>query len=91
MLRPAIRRNVKLAEAPSFGKTIFDYEPWCPGANDYRRLAEQFLAGADQAGAEDQAPRAVPGEIATVPQALAEPKPLPPVPGPAVAEPSPSP
>jgi len=43
VLRPAIRRNVKLAEAPSFGKTIFDYEPWCPGAVDYRRLAEGLV------------------------------------------------
>ncbi len=44
VLRPAIRRNIKLAEAPSFGKTIFDYEPWCPGALDYRALAERLVA-----------------------------------------------
>jgi chromosome partitioning protein len=37
---PAVRRNIKLAEAPSFGQTIFDYAPWCPGAIDYRALAE---------------------------------------------------
>jgi chromosome partitioning protein len=43
VLRPAIRRNVKLAEAPSFGKTIFDYEPTCPGAQDYRMLAAELL------------------------------------------------
>ena len=43
VLRPAIRRNVKLAEAPSFGKTIFDYEPSCPGAADYRALAQHVL------------------------------------------------
>ncbi len=42
ILQPAIRRNVKLAEAPSFGKTIFDYEPDCAGANDYRALAEDL-------------------------------------------------
>ncbi|MHC5025407.1 MAG: ParA family protein [Planctomycetota bacterium] len=40
VLEPPIRRNIKLAEAPSFGQTIFDYSPWCPGAIDYRRLAE---------------------------------------------------
>ena len=40
---PAIRRNIKLAEAPSFGQTIFDYAPWCPGAIDYRALAERFV------------------------------------------------
>jgi chromosome partitioning protein len=44
ILQPPIRRNVKLAEAPSFGKTIFDYEPDCAGANDYRQLAESVIA-----------------------------------------------
>lgn len=39
-----IRRNVKLAECPSYGKTIFDYEPNSRGAEDYRRLAEEFLS-----------------------------------------------
>ena len=43
VLRPPIRRNIKLAEAPSFGKTIFDYAPWCRGALDYRKLAEQLV------------------------------------------------
>ena len=47
VLRPAIRRNIKLAEAPSFGKTIFDYEPWCPGALDYRALAERIVGDWD--------------------------------------------
>ena len=44
VLRPAIRKNIKLAEAPSFGQTIFDYAPWCPGALDYRTLAERIIA-----------------------------------------------
>jgi chromosome partitioning protein len=39
-----IRRNVKLAECPSYGKAIFDYEPSSHGAQDYERLAEEFLA-----------------------------------------------
>ncbi len=39
-----IRRNVKLAECPSHGKTIFDYEPHSHGAEDYRLLAREFLA-----------------------------------------------
>ncbi len=34
-----IRRNIKLAEAPSYGKTIFEYEPDCNGARDYRNVA----------------------------------------------------
>jgi len=44
ILQPPIRRNVKLAEAPSFGQTIFDYEPDCAGAKDYRKLAENVIA-----------------------------------------------
>jgi chromosome partitioning protein len=41
---PPIRRNIKLAECPSFGQTIFDYAPTAPGAADYRELAKQFKA-----------------------------------------------
>ena len=36
-----IRRNIKLAECPSFGKTIFEYAPNCPGAADYAALANE--------------------------------------------------
>jgi len=35
-----IRRNIKLAEAPSYGKTIFEYEQSCHGAEDYKEVAE---------------------------------------------------
>jgi len=35
-----IRRNIKLAEAPSYGKTIFEYERNCHGAEDYEKVAE---------------------------------------------------
>jgi len=35
-----IRRNIKLAEAPSYGQTIFEYEPNCHGAEDYKKVAE---------------------------------------------------
>ncbi len=39
-----IRRNIKLAEAPSYGQTIFEYEPSCHGAEDYKKVAE-LIAG----------------------------------------------
>jgi chromosome partitioning protein len=39
-----IRRNIKLAESPSFGQSIFDYAPGCPGASDYASLAREVLA-----------------------------------------------
>ena len=38
-----IRKNVRLAEAPSRGMTILAYEPRCAGAEDYREAAREFL------------------------------------------------
>lgn len=38
-----IRLNVKLAEAPSFGQSILEYEPNSHGARDYLALADEFL------------------------------------------------
>jgi len=38
-----IRRNIKLAECPSFGKSIFAYAPDCHGAQDYQNLAREVL------------------------------------------------
>ncbi len=43
VLRPPIRRNIKLAEAPSFGQTVFEYAPTAPGAADYRALAQGLI------------------------------------------------
>ena len=39
-----IRRNIRLAEAPSFGQSIFDYAPTSNGAEDYRSLGKEVLA-----------------------------------------------
>lgn len=39
-----IRRNIKLAEAPSFGQSIFDYMPKCAGAQDYASLTDEVVA-----------------------------------------------
>jgi chromosome partitioning protein len=38
-----IRRNIKLAECPSFGKSIFAYAPHCNGAEDYAALAREVI------------------------------------------------
>jgi chromosome partitioning protein len=38
-----VRRNIKLAECPSFGKSIFDYAPKSHGADDYLALAREVL------------------------------------------------
>jgi chromosome partitioning protein len=36
-----IPRNVRLAEAPSFGKTIMHYDGWSKGARSYKALAKE--------------------------------------------------
>lgn len=51
-----VRRNVTLAEAPSHGRTIFDYAPNSHGAEDYNALAEEILA-CDQPPAETDQPQ----------------------------------
>jgi chromosome partitioning protein len=38
-----IPRNVKLAEAPSFGKSIFEYDPGSQGAQAYHRLTQEII------------------------------------------------
>ena len=44
-----IRRNIKLAESPSFGQTILSYDPQSNGAADYRALAREVHAMGDPA------------------------------------------
>jgi chromosome partitioning protein len=39
-----IRRNIRLAEAPSHGRSIFQYAGTSPGAEDYRALGGEVLA-----------------------------------------------
>jgi chromosome partitioning protein len=39
-----IRRNIRLAEAPSHGQTIFEYARSSNGADDYRMLAHEVIA-----------------------------------------------
>jgi chromosome partitioning protein len=44
-----IRRNIRLAEAPSFGQSIFEYAPTSHGSEDYRQLAREVLGVDDSA------------------------------------------
>jgi chromosome partitioning protein len=39
-----IPRTIRLSEAPSFGKTIFEYDNASPGASAYRTLAKEVIA-----------------------------------------------
>ena len=41
LFQTRIRRNVRLAEAPSFGQSILQYAPSSHGAEDYTRLAAE--------------------------------------------------
>src|SRR4051794_39965499 len=43
LFKSKIRRNIKLAESPSFGQHIIQYDPGSNGANDYRALARELL------------------------------------------------
>ena len=39
-----VRRNIKLAEAPSHGTSIFEYDPSSAGAQDYDSLVREVIA-----------------------------------------------
>jgi chromosome partitioning protein len=43
IFQSVIPRTVRLSEAPSFGKTIFAYDPLSPGASAYRALAKEVI------------------------------------------------
>ncbi|HOX60563.1 MAG TPA: AAA family ATPase [Candidatus Magasanikbacteria bacterium] len=43
IFRSVIPRNIKLAEAPSFGKSIAHYDPYGKGATAYERLARELI------------------------------------------------
>jgi chromosome partitioning protein len=42
MFNTVIPRNVRLAEAPSFGKSIADHDKWSKGARAYKALAKEL-------------------------------------------------
>lgn len=46
VLKTVIPRNVRLAEAPSFGKPIMLYDPKSKGAESYNELAKEILKNA---------------------------------------------
>lgn len=68
VLWPPIRRNIKLAEAPSFGQSIFDYAPQAAGARDYAALAKHFVALIEPAGPAMIASSSTPSKPETQPE-----------------------
>jgi len=43
IMKSVIPRNVRLAEAPSYGKPILNYDPLAAGAKAYERLAREII------------------------------------------------
>jgi chromosome partitioning protein len=41
VFKTVIPRNVRLAEAPSYGKPISDHDKWSKGARAYKQLAKE--------------------------------------------------
>jgi nitrogenase subunit NifH len=63
LARTFIRSNIKLAEAPSFGRTIFEHAQDSNGARDYLEVAREFLQRQGEA---------VPSELTQLPEVTAE-------------------
>jgi len=42
LLKTVIPRNIRLAEAPSYGKPIDEYDKWSKGAKAYKNLAKEI-------------------------------------------------
>ena len=76
-----IRTNIKLAEAPGYGKTIFEYEQNCHGAEDYSKVADFIHTESEPVPQPDVAEQStIPGprvpppiEIKSTPQADLQP------------------
>lgn len=68
-----IRINIRLAEAPGFGQTIFEHDPSSTGAKAYRLLAEEYLMRTEGVGdpiLDGATPRPAAGVSGQVPSAL---------------------
>ena len=74
VFRTRIRRNIKLAESPSFGQHILKYDPASNGAADYRALAREVLAVGGPAPVASQAPAAAHSPAPAAPAPAAAPR-----------------
>jgi chromosome partitioning protein len=43
VFQTVIPRNIRLAEAPSFGKTVAEHDKWSKGARAYKQLAKEVM------------------------------------------------
>ena len=39
-----VPRNVRLAEAPSYGRTIYEHDRWSKGSRSYKALTKEIKA-----------------------------------------------
>ena len=44
LFKTVIPRNIRLAEAPSYGKTIFEHDKWSKGARAYKALTKEIIS-----------------------------------------------
>lgn len=44
LMKTIIPRNVRLAEAPSFGRSILEHDKWSKGARAYKNLAKEVIS-----------------------------------------------
>ena len=65
--RTRIRRNIRLAEAPSFGQSIFQYAPDSNGARDYRQLAQEIRTGSTDVPTADDTAAETDADAPTIP------------------------
>lgn len=72
--RVRIRNNVKLAEAPSHGQTIFEYDRHSNGAHDYAALAAEVLGDPVPDAAEPAAEAAEASAVGTPPSTESAPE-----------------
>jgi chromosome partitioning protein len=47
LFKTVIPRNIRLAEAPSFGKTIYEHDRWSKGARAYKQFAKEVAKRAN--------------------------------------------
>jgi chromosome partitioning protein len=43
VFKTVVPRSIRLSEAPSFGQSIFDYDPLSPGAISYKKVTDEFI------------------------------------------------
>lgn len=71
-----IRRNIKLAEAPSHGQSIFAYDKRSAGASDYVSLAREVIGSAEQEPQAEAPPAETDQEVASADAATASAPPI---------------